>query len=46
MFDTISTIDNRLREKSVKKIDNIDDISVLDRYVVEISGLWYTRALI
>ena len=36
MFDTISAIDNRLREKSTKKISNIHDISVLDRYIVEI----------
>ena len=42
MFDTISVIDNCLREKLVKKIGNIDDILVLDRYIVEISGLWHT----
>ena len=24
----------------------IADISVLDRYIVEISGLWHTRALV
>ena len=25
---------------------NIIDISVLDRYIVKISGMWYTRALV
>ena len=39
MFDTISAIDNHLKEKSA-------DISVLDRYIMEISGLWHTHTLV
>ena len=43
MFDTISAINNRLKEKSVKKIGNIGDISVLNRYIDEISVVRHTR---
>ena len=45
IFDTILTIDNRLR-KNQQKIGNIGDISLLDRYIVEILGMWYTYALV
>ena len=34
MFDTISAM------------TDVSDISVLDRYIMEISSLWHTRALI
>ena len=37
IFDTISIINNRLREKSVKKISNIGDKSLIYRFWTYIS---------
>ena len=49
MFDTISTSDISDIGDVLHDIDDdryIANISVLDRYIVEISGLWHTRALV